>query len=104
MKKQLKLAFIPFLMLAFLSAFLYSQAKYGTIEGKAIDTEGAPLPGVEVKLSSPNLIGGTQSQMRWANSDFPLFHREGMFLRLLWEDLFLLKERISDSLSDKQLL
>jgi len=70
MKKQLKIAFMPFLMFAFLSAFLYSQAKYGTIEGKVIDTEGVTLPGVEVKLSSPDLIGGTQSKITDAMGKF----------------------------------
>ncbi|MCK4786769.1 MAG: TonB-dependent receptor, partial [Desulfobacteraceae bacterium] len=70
MKKQLKIAFMSFLMLAFLSAFLYSQAKYSTIEGKVIDTESVPLPGVEVKLSSPDLIGGTQSKITDAMGKF----------------------------------
>ncbi|MFQ6031788.1 MAG: carboxypeptidase regulatory-like domain-containing protein, partial [Candidatus Zixiibacteriota bacterium] len=45
----------------FLAGLAYSQSgSTGAIEGKVVDEEGKPLPGVEVKLSSPDLIGGTQ--------------------------------------------
>ncbi len=50
-------------MIVLIPFSLYPQAKYGTIEGKVLDTEGTPLPGVEVRLSSPDLIGGTQSRI-----------------------------------------
>jgi hypothetical protein len=46
-----------------LAVSAHSQAKYGTIEGRTMDTEGAPLPGVEVKISSPDLIGGSQTRI-----------------------------------------
>ena len=41
----------------------HAQAKYGAIEGRVSDTEGVPLPGVQVKASSPDLIGGSQSRV-----------------------------------------
>jgi hypothetical protein len=45
----------------FLAGLAYSQSgSTGAIEGKVLDEEGSPLPGAEVKLSSPDLIGGTQ--------------------------------------------
>jgi len=49
--------------LVLLTAVAFSQAKYGTIEGRILDTEGAPLPGAEVKVSSPDLIGGSQTRV-----------------------------------------
>lgn len=57
--------FYVFLLLVplvfFLAGLAYSQSgSTGAIEGKVLDEEGRPLPGAEVKLSSPDLIGGTQ--------------------------------------------
>jgi hypothetical protein len=35
----------------------------GTIQGRVVDAQGAVLPGVTVSISSPALIGGTQTQV-----------------------------------------
>ena len=52
------------LALLFLAGMTFPQSKEtGAIEGKVADTESSPLPGVEVKLSSPNMIGGTRSKI-----------------------------------------
>ena len=43
---------------------LHSQsAVYGVIEGKVMTPDGEPLPGAEVTIASPKLIGGSQSQI-----------------------------------------
>src|SRR5215510_11027213 len=39
----------------------YSQIQTGAITGRAMDTSGALIPGVEVSVSSPALIGGARS-------------------------------------------
>jgi hypothetical protein len=39
----------------------YSQIQTGTITGRASDTSGALIPGVEVSVSSPALIGGART-------------------------------------------
>src|SRR5262249_39832218 len=38
----------------------YSQIQTGAITGRATDTSGALIPGVEVSVSSPALIGGAR--------------------------------------------
>jgi hypothetical protein len=66
MGKKLRIISIAFLLLAGLNltaTLAHSQAKYGAIEGRVLDAEGEPLPGVEVKGSSPDLIGGVQSRV-----------------------------------------
>jgi len=63
MKSQIKTAFILCLMISLLATLGFAQARYGVIEGKVVDAEGAPLPGVAVEISSPNLIGGTQAKI-----------------------------------------
>jgi len=42
----------------------------GAIEGKVLDEEGNPLPGTEVRLSSPDLIGGIQTRLAGADGKF----------------------------------
>ena len=55
----------------FLAGLAYGQSgSTGAIEGKVFDEEGVPLPGVEVKLSSPDLIGGTQAKVTTAEGKF----------------------------------
>jgi hypothetical protein len=55
----------------FLAGLAYGQSgSTGAIEGKVFDEEGVPLPGVEVKLSSPDLIGGTQVKVTTAAGKF----------------------------------
>ena len=45
----------------FLAGLAYSQSgSTGAIEGKVLDEEGSSLPGAEVKISSPDMIGGTK--------------------------------------------
>ena len=40
---------------------LVAQAQTTEITGKVLSTDGEPLPGVEVTISSPSLIGGPRS-------------------------------------------
>lgn len=47
-----------------LAGLAYSQSgTTGAIEGKVTDDQGSPLPGAQVKLSSPDLIGGAQTKV-----------------------------------------
>src|SRR6476620_1540679 len=39
---------------------VFAQATTGTITGRAIDSSGALLPGVNVSISSPQMIGGAR--------------------------------------------
>ena len=56
MKKLTLFVFLAFLML--FSSLAFSQSKEtGAIIGSVIDQQGAPLPGVTVTVSSPNLMG-----------------------------------------------
>ena len=67
--------FKPYLVLASVLALLaglaYSQSgTTGAIEGKVTDEQGAPLPGAQVKLSSPDLIGGAQTKVTNAEGKY----------------------------------
>ena len=42
----------------------------GAIGGKVTDDQGAPLPGAQVKLSSPDLIGGAQAKLTNAEGKY----------------------------------
>jgi len=56
MKKLILFAFLAFLFI--FSSLAFSQSKEtGAIIGAVIDQQGAPLPGVTVTVSSPNLMG-----------------------------------------------
>jgi hypothetical protein len=58
-------------LLALVCSLSYSQsAVYGVIQGKVVTPEGEPLPGVEVTISSPKLIGGPQSAITNAEGKF----------------------------------
>jgi hypothetical protein len=57
-KSRLMLAVLVVLALA---APVFSQVSTGTITGRAIDGTGALIPGVEVTISSPAMIGGARS-------------------------------------------
>jgi len=62
MRSFVKGTFVLLCVLVFLGALLMAQSKEnGAIEGKVLSNEGQPLPGVEVVLSSPNMIGGNRS-------------------------------------------
>lgn len=53
------------------SGLAYGQSgTTGAIEGKVTDEGGVPLPGAEVKVSSPDLIGGAQSKLTNAEGRF----------------------------------
>src|SRR5262249_14221419 len=49
------------LAMSFVTASAFSQALTGTITGRALDAGGGVLPGVEVAVSSPALIGGART-------------------------------------------
>ena len=65
-------AFVIFICsLAFLCLSIYPQSQgTGAIKGTVATPEGEVLPGVEVTLSSPNLIGGNQSVVSNAAGKF----------------------------------
>ncbi len=61
---KLKGAIVLTLAIGLLLSMSYSQSKVtSALEGKVVDDEGTFLPGVEIKLSSPDMIGGTQSKI-----------------------------------------
>ena len=60
MKKYLCFLAIAFMLLFFSGQAFAQSGTTGAIEGKVLDEEGSPLPGAEVKISSPDMIGGTQ--------------------------------------------
>jgi len=68
MKKKGKY-FLAFLCLFLLISF-FAHAQTTEIRGKVKSPEGEALPGVEVILSSPNLIGGNQSRITDAEGEF----------------------------------
>ncbi len=54
-----------------LSSFALAQSgTTGAIEGRILDEQGAPLPGAEVRLSSPDQIGGAQTKVANAEGKF----------------------------------
>ena len=58
-------------LIAFASGLAFAQSgTTGAIEGKVTDDGGAALPGAEVKISSPDLIGGIQSKLTNAEGRF----------------------------------
>ncbi len=62
MKRLGKLSLVSFCMLALLCSLMFSQSKEsGAIQGTVQTPEGEHLPGVEVTISSPSLIGGSKS-------------------------------------------
>jgi Carboxypeptidase regulatory-like domain len=66
MKKILSTA----LMILVVSAFTFSQSREtGAITGKVTDEQGAPLPGVNLTLTGPTLMG-TRTFVSDANGDF----------------------------------
>ena len=70
MKKYLCFLALAFMLLFFSGQTFAQSGTTGAIEGKVFDEEGKPLPGVEVKLSSPDLIGGTQAKLTTAVGKF----------------------------------
>ncbi|GAH52218.1 unnamed protein product, partial [marine sediment metagenome] len=70
MKKYLCFLAIAFMLLFFSGQAFAQSGSTGAIEGKVFDEKGSPLPGVEVKLSSPDLIGGTQVKLTTASGKY----------------------------------
>lgn len=67
MKKYYMIIFVCVFMLVFLADLSYSQS---SLEGRVTDEENTALPGIEITISSPNLIGGTQSKITDVNGKY----------------------------------
>ncbi len=64
MKKGLTLSIVALFILLNVYVPIMAQGRNtGALEGRVLDEQGGPLPGAEVKVSSPALIGGIQSRM-----------------------------------------
>lgn len=64
MRGKLKKAAILVLSLGLLCSMSYTQSKVtAALEGKVTDDQKNPLPGAEIKLSSPDLLGGIRSKI-----------------------------------------
>ena len=62
---------IVLIFVAFTSGLAFGQSgTTGAIEGRVTDDGGVPLPGAEVKVSSPDLIGGVQIKLTNAEGRF----------------------------------
>jgi len=61
MSRRLLTGLLPLLVLLALAAPAFSQALTGTITGRVLDSGGGLLPGVEVSISSPAMIGGART-------------------------------------------
>ena len=71
MKKIKSIIWIYVLAFVFLSNLTFAQSKTtSSLEGKVTDEENTALPGVEITISSPNLIGGAQSKITDAYGEF----------------------------------
>ncbi len=68
MKKALTLSIVvSFILLSVYVPMMAQGRNTGALEGRVLDDQGGPLPGAEVKVTSPDLIGGTQ--IRMTNND-----------------------------------
>ena len=71
MRTQLKRHLVFVSVFVFLAGTAFSQSgTTGAIEGKITDDQGTPLPGAQVKLSSPDMIGGTQTKVTNAEGKY----------------------------------
>jgi len=71
MRKKLQGAIIFALALGLLWSMSYTQSKVtSALEGSVSDDQKNPLPGVEIKLSSPDMIGGTRSKVTDADGKY----------------------------------
>ena len=61
---------LAFMLLVFSGLSLAQSGTTGAIGGKVTDDQGSPLPGVQVKLSSPDQIGGAQTKVTNAEGKF----------------------------------
>src|SRR5438552_17942884 len=70
-RKNLVLLFLLIISMLALPALVAGQAQQGTVTGRAQDASGALIPGVEVTITSPSMIGGA----RTATTDESGFYR-----------------------------
>ncbi|PMP96659.1 MAG: hypothetical protein C0168_01730 [Candidatus Aminicenantes bacterium] len=73
MKKGLwwKRLFLLSLVFAFLVPVVTAQTiEYGKLSGTVVDEEGAPLPGVTVEVTSPEMIGGKRATQTSARGSY----------------------------------
>ncbi len=72
MKKSAAIpAFVVFAVLFFLgTSVLHAQRLTGTIRGTVTDEGGEPLPGVNIEVASPALIGGAKTEVTPASGVF----------------------------------
>ena len=71
MKKRLNAILVLLSVFILLSGLGIAQSgTTGAIEGRVLDEQGNFLPGAEVKISSPDLIGGMQSKITTAEGKF----------------------------------
>jgi hypothetical protein len=71
MKEKLKATIVFALALGLLWTISYSQSKVtSALEGIVVDDEESALPGVEIKLSSPDMIGGSRSRVTDAGGKY----------------------------------
>ncbi|KKN22193.1 hypothetical protein LCGC14_0917770, partial [marine sediment metagenome] len=69
--KEFKRVIVLVLALGLLWSMSYSQSKVtGALEGTVVDDEESALPGVEIKLSSPDMMGGSRSRVTDADGKF----------------------------------
>lgn len=62
MRRSVILTFASFCLIVLFGPLLFSQSREtGAIQGTVRSPEGEPLPGVEVTISSPGLMGGAKS-------------------------------------------
>src|SRR5687767_10652820 len=50
-----------FILMPALAVPVFSQVITGTVTGRALDSSGALIPGVEVSITSPAMIGGARN-------------------------------------------
>ena len=69
--KEFKRAIVLVLAFGLLWSMSYSQSKVtSALEGIVVDDEESALPGVEIKLSSPDMIGGSRSRVTDAGGKY----------------------------------
>jgi len=69
--KKFKRTIVLVLAFGLLWSVSYSQSKVSSaLEGRVVDDEESALPGVEVKLSSPDMIGGSRSRVTDAHGKY----------------------------------
>jgi len=60
--KFFKFFVLTLLCVCLMVGSVFAQRLTGKITGTVSDTDGTPLPGVTLEISSPSLMGGVQTQ------------------------------------------